>query len=90
MRVGTVNDDVDEAINLAIEQGDYIVQEKIPLSLWADCLTLENLWLTGELDKFVNIEEEELGIARLNPWGGSTAIIASDGLFDFGAAQEPS
>ena len=36
VRVGTVNDDVDEAINLAIEQGDYIVQEKIPLSLWAE------------------------------------------------------
>jgi len=54
--------------------------------LWADCLTLENMWLAGELDEFVNIEEAELEIARLNPWGGSAAIIASDGLFDFGAA----
>ena len=215
VRVGTVDDDVDEAINLAVEQGDYIVQEKIPLALWAeefpvveegqvllkanqtdfrclmgprgmlgfvgrfggvptnvgsgggfqplavlrsdvsirdavhrindtimdmdagdvlqivaerdkmamdceftyllgpvrialrprfittgqvqglrrygeklwaDCLLLENMWLAGELDEFVNIEEEELEIARMNPWGGSAAIIASDGLFDFGAA----
>jgi len=56
--------------------------------LWDDCLTLEKMWLAGELDEFINIEEEELEIARMNPWGGSAAIIASDGLFDFGAAQQ--
>jgi hypothetical protein len=55
--------------------------------LWDDCLTLEKMWLAGELDEFINIEEEELEIARMNPWGGSAAIIASDGLFDFGAAM---
>lgn len=55
--------------------------------LWDDCLTLEKMWLANELDKFVNIEEEELNIARMNPWGGSAAIIASDGLFDFGAGK---
>jgi hypothetical protein len=54
--------------------------------LWQDCLTLEKMWLAGELDTYVNIEEEELAIARMNPWGGSAAIIASDGLFNFGAA----
>ena len=43
------------------------------------------MWLSGELDSFVNIEEEELEIARMQPWGGGHAIIASDGLFDFGA-----
>ena len=214
VRVGTVNDDVDEAINLALTQGDYIVQEKIPLSLWAeefpvvengtiqlkanqtdfrclmgprgllgfvgrfggvptnvgsgggfqplailrsdvsisdavarmndtimnmdsgdvlqvveardkmaldceftyllgpvrialrprlvtegqigalrrygeklweDCLTLEKMWLAGELNQIIQIEEEELKIARMNPWGGNPAIIASDGLFSFGA-----
>jgi hypothetical protein len=47
------------------------------------------MWLAGDLDEFVNIEEEELEIARTNPWGGSAAIIASDGLFDFGAAARP-
>jgi hypothetical protein len=56
-------------------------------NLWDDCLTLEEMWLAGELDHFVNIEEEELEIARMNPWGGSAAIIASDGLFDFGAGN---
>ena len=53
--------------------------------LWSDCLTLEKMWLDGELDAFIKIEETELEIARMNPWGGSPAIIASDGLFSFGA-----
>jgi hypothetical protein len=53
--------------------------------MWADCLKLENLWLTGQLDDLINIDEEELEIARMNPWQGSAAIIASDGLFSFGA-----
>ncbi|HIJ57094.1 MAG TPA: hypothetical protein HPQ03_13360 [Deltaproteobacteria bacterium] len=53
--------------------------------LWSDCLTLEKMWLSGELDEIIKIEDEELEIARMNPWGGSSAIIASDGLFSFGA-----
>jgi hypothetical protein len=53
--------------------------------MWADCLTLEKLWQTGQLDDLINIDEEELEIARMNPWQGSAAIIASDGLFSFGA-----
>ena len=53
-------------------------------AMWSDCLTLEKMWLSGELDDIVNIEEEEIEIARLQPWGGSPAIIASDGLFNFG------
>ena len=44
------------------------------------------MWLQGELNEFIKIEEEELEIARMQPWGGSAAIIASDGLFNFGAA----
>lgn len=54
--------------------------------LWTDCLLLEKMWLAGELDEMVKIEKEELDIARLQPWNGSAAIIASDGLFNFGAA----
>ena len=54
-------------------------------NLWSDCLTLEKMWLAGELDEIIKIEEDELEIARMNPWGGSSAIIASDGLFSFGA-----
>ena len=53
--------------------------------MWADCLTLEKLWQTGQLDDMINIDEEELEVARMNPWQGSAAIIASDGLFSFGA-----
>ena len=58
-------------------------------ALWFDCLTLEKMWVSGELDGTVKIEQEELEIARMQPWGGSHAIIASDGLFDFGASPEP-
>jgi hypothetical protein len=58
------------------------------IALWADCVTLEKMWLSGELDEIVEIETEELEIARSQPWGGSPAIIASDGLFSFGASVE--
>ncbi|MBW2147558.1 MAG: hypothetical protein JRI22_11110 [Deltaproteobacteria bacterium] len=58
--------------------------------LWSDCLTLEKMWLSGELDEIVKIDEEELEIAHLQPWGGSPSIIASDGLFSFGADPEAS
>jgi hypothetical protein len=57
-------------------------------AIWLDCLELERMWLAGELDEMVKIEEEELAIARLQPWGGAPAIIASDGLFSFGAHVE--
>jgi len=53
--------------------------------MWADCLKLEKLWLSGQLAELIRIEEEELEIARMNPWQGSAAVIASDGLFGFGA-----
>lgn len=52
-------------------------------NLWNDALTLENLWLEDKLTKYVQISQEEEGIARLAPWRGSPAIIASDGLFNF-------
>ena len=53
--------------------------------LWSDCLELEKMWRQGELTDLIKIEEEELEIARMQPWEGSPAIIASDGLFSFGA-----
>jgi hypothetical protein len=53
--------------------------------LWADCLTLEKMWLSGEMDVIVNLEPEELEIVQSQPWGGAPAIFASDGLFSFGA-----
>jgi hypothetical protein len=56
--------------------------------LWADCLALEKMYLAGQLDEVINVEPDELEIARLQPWHGSPAIIASDGLFSFGAHPE--
>lgn len=64
--------------------------ERYRAAIWLDCLTLEKMWLSGELDGIINIEEEELEIARMQPWGGTAAIIASDGLFNFGANPEAS
>ena len=52
-------------------------------AIWEDCLTLEKMWLSGELDHIIKIEPEELAIARSQPWNGSPAILASDGLFNF-------
>jgi hypothetical protein len=57
-------------------------------AVWMDCLELERMWLAGELNDIVTIEEEELEIARLQPWRGAPAIIAADGLFSFGADVE--
>ena len=56
--------------------------------LWSDCLELEKMWLANEMDISISLEEAELEIARSQPWGGSSACIASDGLFDFGAHVE--
>ena len=36
VRVGAVNTSPDESIESALSAGNYIVQEKIPLSLWAE------------------------------------------------------
>jgi len=52
-------------------------------NLWEDALTLEGLWLEGGLGKYVQISEEEEMIAKLAPWQGRPALIASDGLFNF-------
>ena len=57
-------------------------------AMWSDCLTLEKMWLSGELNDIVNIEQEELEIARLQPWEGTPAILASDGLFSFDMPSE--
>jgi hypothetical protein len=40
------------------------------------------------LDDYIDIEEEELEIARMQPWKGGPAIFAADGLFGFGAHIE--
>ena len=59
-------------------------------SVWKDCIRLEKMWHAGELDDYIDIEEEELEIARMQPWQGGPAIFAADGLFGFGADIEES
>ncbi|MEE9610081.1 MAG: hypothetical protein V3W19_02460 [Desulfatiglandales bacterium] len=54
-------------------------------NLWKDSIKLERMWKEGELDHVVQMGEGEKEIARMQPWGGSPALIASDGLFSFGA-----
>ena len=57
-------------------------------SIWQDCLTLEKMWFSGDLDHLISLEPEELEIARSQPWRGSPAILSSDGIFSFGAHQD--
>jgi hypothetical protein len=57
-------------------------------AMWNDSLQLERMWQAGELDEYIDIESEELEIARLQPWRGGPAIFAADGLFGFGAEPE--
>ena len=46
-------------------------------------MKLETLWQEGKLSKYVQISKQEEEIASLASWGGSPALIASDGLFSF-------
>lgn len=53
--------------------------------IWEDCLVMEQMWYSGALGIKVPIEQQELEIIQSQPWRGSPAIFASDGLFSFGA-----
>jgi len=64
--------------------------KKYCAAMWYDSLTLEKMWYAGELEDYIDIEQEELEIARMQPWSGSPAIFAADGLFGFGAHPEES
>ena len=55
------------------------------INLWRDLLRLERMWLEGKLGHVIQMGEGEAEIARMQPWGGSPALVASDGLFSFGA-----
>jgi hypothetical protein len=57
-------------------------------AVWKDCLLLEKMYLEGALQKMITIEDDELKISNSQPWNGSAAIFASDGLFSFGAHPE--
>jgi hypothetical protein len=52
-------------------------------NLWNDAVKLESLWIEGKLSRHVQISPQEEEIARLAPWRGDIALLASDGLFNF-------
>jgi hypothetical protein len=62
--------------------------QKYSATLWDDLLKLERMWHEGRLDHVLDLGEGEADLARAQPWGGSPALIASDGLFSFGADLE--
>ena len=53
-------------------------------NLWTDSVMLVNWWREGKLDEFVHLTSGEEAIARMAPWTGQPALMASDGLFSFG------
>ena len=57
-------------------------------SIWEDCRILEEGWRKGEIVDMLDEKEEARKIFRLQPWQGSPALIASDGLFGFGAQSD--
>ena len=54
-------------------------------NLWHDAVAIEEVWRAGQLDDVVQIDKQEKELALLQPWGGSPALMVSDGLFSFGA-----
>jgi hypothetical protein len=68
-----------------IKNSQMMALEKYCRGIWKDCLVLEELWMTDRLGIRMNIDPDELAIIRSQPWKGSDAIFASDGLFSFGA-----
>ncbi len=68
-----------------ITQSHLASMQEYSASLWRDLLKLEKMWQEGNLDDVVLLGDGEVEIARMQPWQGSPALIASDGLFSFGA-----
>ncbi|MFC1514567.1 hypothetical protein ACFL5X_01530 [Candidatus Omnitrophota bacterium] len=52
-------------------------------NIWDDALKLEEIWRAGKLSKYAQISKAEEAIAKLCPWKGTIALMASDGLFGF-------
>jgi len=68
-----------------ITQKHLTALEAYSTFLWKDLILLEKMWQEGSLDCVVQMGKGEMEIARMQFWGGSPALIASDGLFSFGA-----
>ena len=68
-----------------ITEDHLVALQEYSVNLWNDLLKLEKIWIEGKLDHVVELGEGQAEMARMQPWGGSQALIASDGLFSFGA-----
>jgi hypothetical protein len=71
-----------------ITENQLSVLQEYSAHLWTDLIKLEGLWQEGKLDHVIQMGEDEAEIARMQPWGGSPALAASDGLFSFGSHLE--
>jgi hypothetical protein len=71
-----------------ITAGQLAELDRYSANLWQDLLKLETMWRKGQLDHVVQMSPPEAALARTQPWGGSPALVASDGLFSFGAHIE--
>lgn len=68
-----------------ISRGQLIAFERFAQGLWQDCVKLEKWWREGLLDRYMELPGEEKEIALKQPWNGTPAVLASDGLYSFGA-----
>ncbi|HUU28576.1 MAG TPA: hypothetical protein VM123_12265 [archaeon] len=68
-----------------ISLGQLAALEIFARDLWQDCVKIEKWWREGLLDEFLHLPEEEKTIAGRQAWNGSPALVASDGLYSFGA-----
>ncbi|MEA1996050.1 MAG: hypothetical protein U9N45_00345 [Gemmatimonadota bacterium] len=68
-----------------ISLGQLTALKRFSRGLWQDCVKLEKCWREGNLDRFLTLPEKEKSIASRQAWNGSPALLASDGLYSFGA-----
>jgi hypothetical protein len=59
--------------------------ERYAADLWRDCVKLEKWWRQGKLDDYLTLPDEDKRVAGMQPWMGTPAMLASDGLYSFGA-----
>jgi len=68
-----------------ITDGQLRALQHYSSNLWSDCMVLEKVWRKGELKEYFPVSPEIEEIFRFQPWEGSPALMASDGLLSFGA-----
>ncbi len=57
-------------------------------NLWDDSVLMEREWREGVLKDLIHLDDGARELSLAGYWGGSPALIASDGLFSFGAHIE--